>query len=162
MKSRVLWIEDNALTDLHHMQAPIYADGQYDLIIAVDVSDGIRKMEQNEFDVVIVDIRLPPGNERRWKELYVKLGQNKRTAQLGLCLLYSLLSPDLAWVKVDPIPLWVSAEKFWIFTAETREEIAKIFAVTDIPETNYEQKTTGISDTFLLDLLLRILPPDRR
>lgn len=162
MKPRVLWVEDNALTDLHHMVAPIYADGQYDLIIAVDVSDGIRKMAQHEFDVVIIDIRLPPGSEKPWKDLYVKRGQSKRTAKLGWCLLYSLLSPRTAWIKLDRIPSWITAGRFWIFTVEPREEIDEIFGVTTIPEANYEQKKTGISETFLLDLLGRILPPEGR
>ena len=44
-----------------------------------------------EFDAVVVDVRLPPGDDPYWKELHRKAGRDKVHAELGLQLLRWLL-----------------------------------------------------------------------
>jgi DNA-binding NtrC family response regulator len=63
-KRRVLWVEDGARYDLVNMAAPVYMDGKYDLIIAEDASSGIDYLLKDTFDVIIVDIRIPPGGDK--------------------------------------------------------------------------------------------------
>ena len=80
-KTRVLWVEDGALFDLPQMAAPIYIDGRFDLAIAESVTNAITLIKQQQYHVVIVDLRLPPGNDSEWIELFKKLGADKVSAR---------------------------------------------------------------------------------
>jgi DNA-binding NtrC family response regulator len=71
-KIKVLWVEDSARLDLPHLAAPIYMDGNYDLVVAETVSDGIAHIQNENFDAIIVDIRIPPGDDPRWIKQYHK------------------------------------------------------------------------------------------
>jgi CheY-like chemotaxis protein len=154
MKFRVLWIEDNALTDLAPLLGPIYVSGQYDLEIAEDASEGARKIKQMEFDAVIVDVRLPPGDDPRWIDAYNRAGRDRARAQLGFSLLYSLLRPEKAEVELEHPPSWVKPERFGIFTVETKAEVQKHLDALGVPV--HEQKKPGTSSRVLLDLVGRI------
>lgn len=118
MKTKFLWIEDNARTDLKHLLAPFYMSGRYDPIVAPTVAEGIYQMKHTKFDAVIVDIRLFPGKDKDWEELYTKLGGDKGTARLGLYLLYSLFDPRVDDVKIKDKPSWLDPKRFGVLTVE--------------------------------------------
>ena len=118
MKTKFLWIEDNARTDLKHLLAPVYMSGKYDPVIAPTVSEGIYRMRHAEFPAVIVDIRLLPGNDSDWETLYTKLGSEKGSARLGLHLLYSLFGPRPDDVKIEDMPKWIEPKRFGVLTVE--------------------------------------------
>ncbi len=94
MKPRVLWIEDSARLELTNLTGPIYFAGKYDFNMAEDVTTAVTLLLSEEFDVIIVDIRLPPGIDPQWSKLYKRMGADKIQAQLGLKLLYWLLSQE--------------------------------------------------------------------
>ena len=58
MKRKVLWVEDNAFSDLTALAGALYVTGDYNLVVASDASDGFRYLMQKEFDAVIMDIRI--------------------------------------------------------------------------------------------------------
>ncbi|MDQ1351028.1 MAG: hypothetical protein QG657_1330 [Acidobacteriota bacterium] len=120
---KILWIEDEATADMRNLAGPLYDSGQYDLVVAFNASEGERQMMKSEFDAVVVDIRIPPGSDQRWIKLYSQSGQNKIMARLGLQLLYSLLKPEMARVKLDSRPTWITPERFGLLTVETRKEV---------------------------------------
>jgi hypothetical protein len=157
MKTRFLWIEDNARTDLVHLLTPIYMDGRYDPVIAPTVSEGLYQMRKAEFAAVVVDIRLLPGNDREWKELYIKKGEDKGQARLGLFLLYSLFSPRVDDLKIrDDRLRWVKAARFGVLTVEDLHSRELSQALRSFGITVCEQKTTRTPNSTLLKMVERL------
>lgn len=159
MRKRFLWIEDGAIADYRYLLAPIYVSGQYDPVIALDVCEGIRRLKEQEFDAVIIDIRLPPGDEPEWIRLYRQLGSNKATARLGSRLLRSLLKPDGDDIRIEGIPEWVRSDRFGILTVETEDLVLE-----DLKELNirvYGQKIGQTREDALKDLVERVVSLNR-
>jgi len=155
MKTKFLWIEDNARTDLKYLLGPIYMSGKYDPVVAPTVAEGVYRMKQMEFAAVIVDIRLLPGNDRDWESLYLKLGNEKGTSRLGLCLLFSLFGPRMDDLKIESKPEWIKPERFGVLTVEDLGgdlgEALRSFGIKV-----HEQKTTHTVNTTLLKMVERI------
>lgn len=154
-KHRVLWIEDGARHDLPELAAPVYMDGNYDLIVAESASEGESYMLGEKFDVIIVDVRLPPGDDPRWADLYRRAGSDKVAARLGLKLLYSLLGSPRAEVVPERHPLWVSPHRIGILTVESQTELE-----ADLEELSigvFTQKNAAMPETVLLDLIREVL-----
>jgi hypothetical protein len=160
MKRKVLWIEDGARFDLPQLAGPVYINGSYDLVVAEDVSTGISHLLRDEFDVVIVDIRLPPGDHPRWIKVFSAAGYNKIQAQLGLQLLYSVLGRPEAEVKLEYRPEWITAAKLGVFTVESPQEMEKYLKQLDIQI--FQQKRADLPDTILLELIEKILRKQER
>lgn len=156
MKTKFLWIEDNARTDLKHLLAPVYMSGRYDPVVAPTVTEGIYRMRQTEFQAVIVDIRLLPGNDIEWEQLYTKLGGDKGTARLGLYLLYSLFDPRADDVPIEDKPSWIKPNRFGVLTVEDLNgdigEALKSFKISI-----RKQKTTHTPNTALLQMVDEIM-----
>jgi hypothetical protein len=154
-KSRILWIEDGARYDVAELAAPVYMNVNYDLITAENASDGILALLSGEFDVIIVDIRLPPGNDRNWIDLYNKSGANKVSARLGLHLLYTILGHHDAKIVLGVRPEWIKPDKIGVLTVEGQSEVA--VHLKNLKITVYEQKQAAMSETALLELIDKIL-----
>jgi len=167
MKTKFLWIEDNARTDLKHLLAPVYMSGEYDPVIAPTVAEGVYQLEHTEFAAVIVDIRLLPGNNHDWETLYIKLGRERGTARLGLCLLYSIFDPRPDDVELDTIRqrmkdarYWINAKRFGVLTVEDLDPSRDLGqALTSFGITVSEQKTARTPNTTLLGMVRRIVSP---
>lgn len=155
MKPKVLWIEDGALGDLPDLAGVVVVEGSYDLVIALDATEGIEWIMQHEFKAVIVDIRLPPGEDIRWRNIYNRPDKNKNAARLGLLVLRGLLKPNQSEVKIQNLPGWVRPEIFGILTVENQREVQK-----DLDELGikiYRQKTRKPSTHTLLDLIREVI-----
>lgn len=163
MKTKFLWIEDNARTDLKHLLAPVYMSGIYDPVIAPTVAEGVYQLEHTQFAAVIVDIRLLPGNNNDWEALYSQLGRERGTARLGLCLLYSLFDPRNDDVRLGEIrekikkgASWIKPERFGVLTVEDLHgdlsEALESFGIIA-----YAQKTTRTPNTTLLKMVDEII-----
>src|SRR5438132_1376010 len=111
MKTKFLWIEDNDRADIKYLIGTIYMSVKYVPVVAPTVAEGIYRMKQMEFAAVIVDIRLLPGNDSDWESLYLKEGNEKGTARLGLFLLHSLFGPRIDDLKIDGKPEWIKPER---------------------------------------------------
>lgn len=156
MKKKILWIEDGAFVELQSLTGPVYASGRYDLVMALNASEGIRQIMKNTFEAVVVDIRIPPGDDKEWINIYFQAEKNKITARLGLEVLYSLLRPDIAKVKLKkPIPAWVSPQRFGLLTVETKKEEKEM--ITELNITIFRQKTAELPHTALLEIITDIL-----
>jgi hypothetical protein len=155
MKTKFLWIEDNATTDLKHMLMPVFTSGKFDPIIALNVTDGFHRMLQMRFDAVIVDIRMLPGNDPDWINLYNQWGKNKGSARLGLRLLFSLLKPQPGDIVLEKKPKWVRPELFGVLTVEGKDVLEGELDALDIHV--YEQKTARTPKNILVDMVERIV-----
>ena len=155
MRHKVLWIEDGAFVEVSSFAAPLFNRMIYDLAVALDVSAAVNKIIETQFDAVIVDIRIPPGIDPEWERLYSKSGYNKISARLGIQLLFSLLKPESAAIKLDNIPSWVSPGKFGIFTVESEAEVRNDLEYLGIKF--FQQKKTNIPNTAILELIEKII-----
>lgn len=154
-KTKILWIEDGARADFHHMLGPVYVGGEYDLVVALDATFAIAHLKKTEFGVVIVDIRIPPGEDAEWRELHHKGDHNNANARLGLDLLYSLLAPEAARIRLDWLPAWITPEKFAVFTVESRTEVQK--DLDRIKVKIYRRKETEMGNRVLLEVIEEVL-----
>jgi hypothetical protein len=160
MKHKVLWIEDGAFVEVSSFAAPLFNQMIYDLVVAIDVSNAVKQIIDTQFDAVIVDIRIPPGIDQDWENLYSKSGYNKIGARLGIQLLFSLLKHESAAIKLDDIPKWVKPEKFGIFTIESKAEVKNDLEALGI--TFFQQKKTNLPNTALLELIEKIINSSKK
>jgi hypothetical protein len=158
MKRRVLWIEDGAYGDLPDVIGPVVVDGGFDLDIALDATGGVEKILANEYQCVIVDIRLPPGSDTKWIEIYNHPNKYKDAERLGLLVLRSVLTPEQSVVRVANIPAWVhknKSKRFGVLTVENQNEVE-----SDLDELKikvYRQKSRRPSVNTLLELVEEVL-----
>jgi len=155
-RPKVLWIEDSARYELSELTGPVYASRKYVLNLAEDATSATYHLQNTQFDVLIVDMRIPPGDNPIWQKIYQKGGKDKDTAQLGLKLLRWLLdgkNGDLDSLGVPP--QWVNAHSVAVFTVEGHDGLRQTLSELDV--TFYEQKRATRRDTALLDLIDRVM-----
>ncbi len=152
-RPRVLWIEDNARLDLRKMIGPLNCERRFHFQLATDVTEGIRMLKTEQYDAIIIDVRLPPGPDSAWARQYRGAGSDKITAELGLKLLMWLLCNDRS-VERTPPPAWVHPEMVGIFSVESREEVDVDLASLGVL---YEEKKAELAGTFVRDMFLRLL-----
>lgn len=149
--NKVLWIDDGAEIDLAHLATPVYLDGRYDLVVAKDVSEAIVCLESNEYQAVIIDIRLPPGKDKRWRDIHRYAAGQKIAANLGLELLRSILGATKAKVRLDPRPAWLSPDKIAVLSIESYKAIHEVLEELNIEA--FQQKRAILTESALLDLI---------
>jgi len=154
MLSKVLWIEDSARLELVNLTAPIFFQQTCELTLAEDVTTASRLLLAKRYDAVVVDVRLPPGHDERWRSQYQMAGASKITAQLGLKLLAWLLHSDKSIYEVEP-PEWISPQYVAVFTVETRQEIHE--ALDELGISLFQEKTANLSDDALDNLIRAVL-----
>ena len=155
-KISVLWIEDGARFDLQELAAPVLVDGRYELVIVEAASEAIDWMRQCTFDVIIADIRIPPGDDPAWIDLYKMYRANSTSARLGLHLLFTILRHKDAKVKLEAeLPDWIKPEIIAVFSLEGQAELSA--DLKNLGISVFQQKGAGTSSTVLLDLIERVL-----
>ena len=115
---------------------------------------GVRHLRAKEYDAVIVDIRLPPGIDPEWRKLYQQTGFDRVHAQLGLKLLRWLLTKDNSIHPTEP-PEWIKPHRIAVFTVESKGEIQQ--HLDELGIAVFRQKSAGLRDTILLELIDEIL-----
>ena len=151
-KHNVLWIEDGAFTEVEHMSAPLYVSGKYDLVIAENATEGLQALMRTDkkFDTIILDIRLPPGEDEKFLTLYKNRKESKIAARLGLSLLKRVLKEG----EENQIPLHHrEAKRFGIFTVEGRGELAHDLKELDLETLKVYQKTERNSKDTLREII---------
>ncbi len=101
-RKRILWVEDSARFDLAKIVGPIYRARRFHLSLAEDATSAVRMLSSNTFDVVIMDIRIPPGEDEFWIKRYQDNGSDASQAKLGLLVLRWLF--DKSWEYRADLP----------------------------------------------------------
>jgi len=153
MKPKVLWIEDSARFELNNLTGPIYFYGKYDFQQAENVTSALEFLKVKEYDALIVDVRLPPGNDPYWRELYRSAELDGGGEKLGIKFLYWLLARDGSYPHQPPA--WASSDRIAVFTVESESEVRG--SLDELEINLFKQKTTGLADTTLLDLIDKLL-----
>jgi CheY-like chemotaxis protein len=154
---KVLWIEDNADNDLYHLTSPVYIDGRYQLDIATNASEGFFYLNTRSYDIIIVDIRIPPGKDEEWKIKYEQLQKQKNTNsnRLGLELLRCIFDENerQPTLKVDQN---LSSQRYGVFTVERHEELRPDLKKLKLTDIKYRQKNAMMPHTALLDFIREV------
>lgn len=96
-RRKVLWIEDDAFNELAMLATPVHLTGEFELEYALSATEGLAKLQACEYDAVVVDVRIPPGDDERWVDIYYKEGASTKAARLGFLLLQNVLGRDRQW-----------------------------------------------------------------
>jgi len=153
-KKRVLWIEDSAYNENTILAAPVHLTGKYDLSVALSASEGTNALRKTIFDAVIVDIRIPPGNDKRWIDIYYELGRSNMAARLGLKLLEVLLSTPPRWPEQFPDSAH-DRSRYGVLSVESGIELKDDLARVGVSA--YRDKGSGPDPTVLLEIIEEII-----
>jgi len=155
----VLWIEDLARVEYREMFAAVFRDGRYNLSVAVDASEAIQRVLKHTYDAVIIDIRLPPGDDEEWMRLYDKSGASEEAAKLGKHLVQSILGVQGAKVALpaDEIPGWIDSTKLGFLTVEPWDDLKADFEPLGIVRETYVEKGPVNNRDALLKLIEKVL-----
>ncbi len=155
-RKRVLWVEDSARFDLAKIVGPIYRQRIYHLSLAEDATAAVRMLASNTFDVVIMDIRIPPGDGEFWVKRYQSNGSDASQAKLGLHVLNWLFNDGWEFkTELPPPPSWIRTQHIAVFSVERENEIGKDLEQLGI--TVYQEKIPGVESDVLLKLITRVL-----
>lgn len=150
---KVLWIEDNADNDLYHLTSPVYIEGKYHLDIANSASEAQFYLNKRAYDVVIIDIRIPPGKDPLWKEKHEALRNSRdaNSSRLGLELLRTIFGgnghPSLK-IEQNRAP-----NRYGVFTVERQEELEPFLKKLNLEELKYKRKNAMMPHTALMDFI---------
>lgn len=151
---KVLWIEDNADNDLYHLTSPVYIDGSYHLDIASNASEAYFYLNDRAYDVIIVDIRIPPGKDEEWLMRYENLQRqhNSNSNRLGLELLRRIFdeNEEQPTLKIGKNLL---SRRYGVFTVERREELQADLHRLKLFHIKYCRKNAMMPHTALLDFI---------
>ena len=154
---KVLWIEDNADNDLYHLTSPVYIDGRYQLDIATNASEAYYYLNKRGYDVIIVDIRIPPGKDPQWQTKHDVLMRNKHanSNRLGLELLRSIFDENEEQPSLE-IDQNMKPERYGVFTVERHEELESDLTRLNLHSLKYRRKNAMMPHTALLDFITEV------
>lgn len=99
IRKKVLWVEDDAFKELGMFATPVHLTGEFELDYAVSATEAVERLQACEYDAVVVDVRIPPGDDPRWVEIYYEAGSSNKAARLGARLLQNILGRDKEWTR---------------------------------------------------------------
>jgi CheY-like chemotaxis protein len=152
MKTKVLWVEDSARLELRNLTGPIYISGEYDMNLAEDATTAVRYLRTKAYDAVILDMRLPPGIDDYWIDVYRERGEDKADARLGLEVANWMFNrkSDILF----PPPEWIKPYHVGVFTVENDSVLHN--RLENLKITVFEHKVAGLSDMILVNMINRI------
>lgn len=153
---RVLWIEDNAARQFDYMATPVLLDGRFDLNVAITASEGMDKLRRGgPFDAVIIDVRLPAGDDPAWAEFASSHGINEDPC-LGLEILRQIFFKDPNHKKFGPPVAWATPLRFGVLTVENYWGHTKK-CLEDCGLKFFKPKTADQGERILLEMIEDIL-----
>lgn len=152
--TKVLWIEDDADNDLYNLTSPVYIDGRYQLDIATNASEAHFYLNARAYDVIIVDIRIPPGKDPGWRAKYENLRSRREanSSRLGLELLRAIFGGNGQQPALK-IQQNLHPERYGVFTIEGHEELKPDLQQINLARIKYRQKNAMMPHTALLDFI---------
>ena len=154
---KVLWIEDNADNDLYHLASPVYIDGRFHLDIATNASEAHFYLNTRGYDVIIVDIRIPPGKDEEWLTRFERLQKRNQTNsnRLGLELLRCIFDENEQQPTLQ-VQKNLSPKRYGVFTVERREELNPDLKKLRLADIKYLRKNAMMPHTALLDFISEV------
>lgn len=117
---KVIWIEDEAETQLRNFMHPVIMAG-HALEVVTNVTDAVERLKHEGYDLIILDLILNAGSDKQWQWMDENYPAQDKNSYLGLQLLRALFDPDFKLATVD-VPM-IPPEKFAIFTVVEDQEV---------------------------------------
>ena len=154
---KVLWIKDDADSDLYHLASPVYIEGNYHLDIASSASEAFFYLNERRYDVIIVDIRIPPGKNPDWLSRYEELQRNSNanSSRLGLELLRRIFGENGNQPSLK-VSQNLSVVRYGVFTVERLEELRADLSELNLTSLKYKRKNAMMPHTALLEFIQEI------
>lgn len=150
---KVLWIDDGAKAELSPLAIPVLLNQNYEINIANNLSEAFELVRCNEFDIAVVDIRIPMGDNSDLINIYQNY-ERKFSRRFGLFFLhYILKSNDKREVRLLQLNN-LRVDKIGVFSIESFENIQNDLAELNI--TNFIQKSADMSEDTLLRLIEKL------
>jgi CheY-like chemotaxis protein len=152
----ILWIEDEALYQLNALMGPVLFNYRtHNLELATTASDAQKFLCNSSFDVIIVDMRIPPGENPTWKNIYKSQGNDKNKARLGAYLIQWMIGHLNGLSQELPIlPHPIPAHRIAIFTAEEAKSVQNLL---NLGISVYQPKDSNYPDDILIRIAARVL-----
>ncbi len=129
--TRLLWVDDDLFGDLNELRIALYLLDDFETDFALNATEAFNLMRQHPYDIVIVDLRLPPGPHNYWQE---QEGDGLR----------GYGHPLLRRVKGDNNELFKHLKDtcFAVYSIDPKEEMPTLFKPpVSLPDDCYCQKT---------------------
>jgi CheY-like chemotaxis protein len=153
MRYKVLWVEDNAESDLFHFLAPVNVDGRFDMDIAVNATEACTRLQAEAYDVVIMDSRIPSGHADDWKIRETRIQQRSPIVRLGLEILKIILKEE---EKPPILSENRKVDKYCVFSIDPKTELTT-GENADLVAFDYERKTTSMPRNILVQIIEKSL-----
>ena len=155
MKS-VLWVEDQAIHELRELRTAVIMSGQYYLAVVKDGTEAIKALMQQSkiFDIIVVDMRIPPGDDKVFSEIYAKHLDEPRAAEIGFHLLKRIFDKGDNNHLADLPKYAYDHFRYGVLSIDGKNEIGK--ALLDLGISNYTHKTGFMPIKTLLQLIVKI------
>lgn len=143
---KLLWIDDNLFHDLTEKRMALYMEEDIEPHFATDATDAFYRLRSEPFDVVIVDLRLPPGPDDMWETYRASNFQ-----KYGYALLCTVLGEQKD--NFDHL----KDTRFGVFTIEAQEENPELFeAPIRLAEKNFKMKTHAYHENAFIDFIRHV------
>lgn len=140
---KILWIEEETTTANANRLSYLQTAWEYEIIVVETFKEGMEKLKNHEyFEVIIIDIRVPRGDEESVDDLAFDAYQTR----LGLLLIRELFAQGNGAI-----------EKLLIYTNEAWEDIRlELGDLAEIVKTKFLHKSDCRTDEDFERLILKI------
>lgn len=145
-KRSILWVEDAAYSDYAPLLTWVLVDGRFRIDVAQDASEAVMRARSTRYDVIILDLHLPPGRNLEWTARYQGSARARRIPLLGLELIEELLSCSVA----DQALRWVSPDRMGILSIEPPAPFR--LSLNRLRIGCYRQKSLFLSESTLVEM----------
>ncbi|MFN0035014.1 MAG: hypothetical protein ACKVUS_08110 [Saprospiraceae bacterium] len=145
---KLLWIDDNLDHDLAEFRIALRMHGGISPDFARNASEAYARLLKKTYDVVIFDLRLPPGPDDMWDDLY-KAGEQK----FGFVLLEKIhLNTGSEGERFN-----INGTKFGVFSIEPSLENSKLFQppINLLPD-NFKEKVDAVDKNDFIKFILNV------
>jgi hypothetical protein len=143
---KLLWIDDNLDHDLTEKRMALYMEDDLDPHFARDATEAFYRLRDEPFDVVIFDLRLPPGPDDMWNDL-----RKQDFWQYGVELL-KMVSTGLKDKFINQ-----ANAKFGVFSIEAPGHDHDIFCPPiNLPPNNFMKKTDAYYEEDFINFIRNV------
>jgi CheY-like chemotaxis protein len=150
--TKLLWVDNDLYQDLNELRTTVLLSDEFDTDFALNATEGFNLLRQNTYDLVVVDLRLPPGPHNAWEKY-----QNNGFEEYGYALLREV------FIEKEKLFSHLQATCFGVYSIDAPEDIPQLFeAPIYLPRERYCQKTDQASNDEFMDYLQKLLESCRR
>lgn len=137
---RILWVEEEVENKLSDHKIALEMQG-YDLQIVYNATEAENRLENGEFDLLLLDIRIDCGDSVKWRAIKKSINNN----MFGLVLLEE--------IKNSPY-----FSKSIVFTNESWEDLKEKLMSLNFPEERFLQKRDADYPHELINHIVKNFP----